>query len=278
MNETEPDSLSQLKRSRRRLDWINKIRPQSLATPLYKLLAPYERRMIVQYEGLRLYLDPVSNLGRSISHGSFEPETFNNIRKHLRPGGVYLDIGANEGIFSALAASIVGPSGCVIALKPQSRLQDIININIALNATVDCEFHLFRNAIDVTTGNSLRLSLFPVSNTGASGIVRRYRWNLLTETVETLSVTDLVAQAGLPSISLVKIDVEGYEPEVVSSLAPLLKSKRIGTLLVDYHAIILRDRNINLNNIHRSIIDFGYEIENGELFGGYVTYISGKVL
>ena len=48
-------------------------------------------------------------------------ETVAIFNSELASGQVVLDIGANEGVFSALCGKIVGKDGLVIAIEPQSR-------------------------------------------------------------------------------------------------------------------------------------------------------------
>jgi FkbM family methyltransferase len=59
------------------------------------------------------------------------------LRRYLRPGAVFIDMGANEGYFSVLASGVVGPSGAVIAVEPQSRLQGVIQTNLDANACLN---------------------------------------------------------------------------------------------------------------------------------------------
>lgn len=109
MNASHQNGLAKLEATRERCKWLFRIRPQSLATPLFKLFCPYERRTIVPVEGLQLYLDPLSHLaGDILSEGTYEASTVALFRDTIRPGDTVLDIGANEGFFSALADGRIG--------------------------------------------------------------------------------------------------------------------------------------------------------------------------
>jgi FkbM family methyltransferase len=55
------------------------------------------------------------------------------IEEYLPAEGVFLDLGANEGYFTVIAARRCGPSGHVIAIEPQPRLLPILEENIRLN-------------------------------------------------------------------------------------------------------------------------------------------------
>lgn len=244
-----------------------RIRPTALALPLVRSLS---HRSIVEVDGLRLFLDPTSHLGQTIyKDGTYEPETAAIIRRYVRPDDTILDIGANEGVFSALAATLAGPGGFVMAVEPQSRLQDILAINLALNGGAASA--IYHNAVGEEDGSLARISLFPTSNTGASSIVRSYTFSKATEEVCMITPTAILEHSKRSSIDFIKIDVEGYEPEVVNSLIPIMKAGKVRRILLDYHDYILRRRNITPQVVHQRIVDCGYNTSDNHL-SGYALY------
>ena len=68
-------------------------------------------------------MDPADYaVGHTVARtGSYEPEVSATLREVLPPGATFVDIGANIGWFSLLAASLVGPTGRVIAIEPNPR-------------------------------------------------------------------------------------------------------------------------------------------------------------
>lgn len=247
---------------------LTKIRPTILALPFLKLLS---HRQIVEVEGLKLYLDPTTHLGQSIiNHGTYEAETIRLFRQHVKEGDVVLDIGANEGFFSALAKELAGPTGRVIAIEPQGRLQDILEINLALNG--GAQARVVKAVIGEEDQGTVDINLYPSSNTGATSVVRRYRFRAKTEAVRTRTPASLLAEFDCCAFDFVKIDVEGYEPEVVRSLAPLLEQKQVGKLLLDYHESILRMRGIDPVITHELVLKSGMRATEGMIGSGYVLY------
>jgi FkbM family methyltransferase len=265
-------NFRELQHSARRVKALDHIRPNALVTPLYKLFLPSQRRGIVRVEGVGLlYLDPVSNLGHSIlSSGAYEPETVALFREHVHTGNVVFDIGANEGVMSVCAVNLVGASGRVVAIEPQSRLLDILEINLALNSSGN--YKIVHGAVSDRDDEQVTVSLFAEGNTGASSIVRKYRWSEKTEQVPTYTVERMAKLFDIDRIDFVKIDVEGFEPEVVRALHPLLIARRVGKVLVDYHASILLTRGITMESVHDGIVKRGYRALHGSLTGGYVLY------
>ena len=64
---------------------------------------------------------------------SFEPAKHALIRRHLRPGMTFIDVGANKGDFTLLAARLAGNSGRVIWIEPEPENHSMLQRSIALN-------------------------------------------------------------------------------------------------------------------------------------------------
>lgn len=257
-----------------KFDWLLNIRPAQIGSMLVRLLAPEERRRIVPTAlGLQYYADPFGHLGRSvIETGHFEEETEAVFRKYLSPGHVFLDIGANEGFFSCLAGSLVGDGGFVIAIEPQSRLREIIEINLLINQIKS--YRVFRNAIGGRDGDMGEINLWPAFNSGASSIVRQYRFSSSTETFQFISPERALAESGVDHVDFVKIDVEGFEGEVIQACRPLLTAGKIRRIFVDYHRAILNTRGVDPKSIEANIVSCGYRRVLGDVnnFESYFLY------
>ncbi len=74
-------------------------------------------------------------------------------------------------------------------------------------------------------------------------------------------------------VDLVKVDVEGYEPEVVHGLLPALRERRVRALMVDYHGPILARRALQAEDTHRRLLDAGMLCPMPGDLNGYVTYV-----
>jgi hypothetical protein len=113
-------------------NFLLKLRPALLASFVARVCGLNKRRLVRTEEGT-FFINPISNFGSILLAGEYEPQMGAVLRSYLRPGDVFIDMGANEGYFSVLASSLVGPHGTVIAVEPQSRLQGVIQTNIGEN-------------------------------------------------------------------------------------------------------------------------------------------------
>src|SRR5437660_8903455 len=72
------------------------------------------------FGGLRMELDPAEwTQMQLLKRNWLEPRTLALYQKLLRPGDIFVDVGAHVGFHSLVARHLVGPSGLVIAIEPQ---------------------------------------------------------------------------------------------------------------------------------------------------------------
>ena len=152
---------------------------------------------------------------------SFEPGLC-ALLEQLR-GGTVLDVGANIGFITVRAARAVGSQGRVIAIEPHPERFHYLERNIALNdlTNVTC----VQCAIGAEKG---RLTLFDVDPTlGPRPLDVSIQPGRGTEfEVPMRTLDELLDELGNPpDISLVKIDVEGYESDVLAGMPRLLSTR-----------------------------------------------------
>ena len=161
--------------------------------------------------GFRLVVPQDEYVGRSIKDfGELDRKITWVVDRVLRPGDTAIDIGANLGLVSFSMLQHVGPSGRVHAFEPQSRMADYINRSISVNKVDNLLLH--RAGLGDTPG-TLRLAI-PDNNAGAASLCSQNGTRF-----EDVAITTLDAfqqQAALSDVRLLKIDVEGFEPQVFS--------------------------------------------------------------
>ncbi len=160
--------------------------------------------------------------------GAYERSTTELFRALLVPGTTVLDVGANVGYFTLLAAAGVGPQGTVVAFEPVRENADLLAENMALNefdnvvierAAVtdrDGEVALFLHRKDVNSGMASVLG-------SASPAVESRR-------VPAVSLDSYLARRdqgpgqgpGRTRVSLVKMDIQGAEGQALDGMARLL--------------------------------------------------------
>lgn len=256
-----------------RLKWVRRVRPMALGSYLLRFVSNGERRTVIDAgDGVVMYSDPVSLIGhQTLLKGQYEPGTFRAFRQYCREGDVVLDVGANEGLFTSFAGRLVGESGTVIAIEPQSRMADLVRVNTALNGLNNVQ--VFNAAMGQADGEEMEINLYPALQNGAASFVRKGFFLRRRERCQFVSPETVAESCNTSRFDVVKIDTEGFEAEVVNSLTSFLAEGRIRTILLDYHLSVLQQRQIDPADIHSTLLQHGMQPEKEDLkLDGYVAY------
>jgi len=236
--------------------WLLRVRPAPLGTALKRLLL-VRRVECATAEGV-FWIDPGSYLGSTLAEtGEYEPATLAILKSLLRPGDAFVDVGANEGYFSVVAARRVGPAGRVIAVEPQTRLQPILRRNFALNACPQVE--VMAAAISDRPGQA-ELHLTPDMNNSASGLAQSTRYRVRTETIPCLTLEEIFRARNLSS-AVVKMDIESWEYEAILGSPELFRSGRIRALVLELHPELLAARGLRVEDIAELLSACGYRLD-----------------
>lgn len=143
-----------------------------------------------------------------------DPGEMEFIRRYLRPGDHVIDAGANVGVYSLLLASLVGPTGRVLAFEPDpktaDRLRENAEINHATNITVR------QAAISDTRGTAEFTQGEDTGNT-------LYRLKTFDRPPQTVEVTTFDSEIAQGAYQLCKMDIEGAELAALHGAANLLQ-------------------------------------------------------
>ncbi|MGY2064411.1 FkbM family methyltransferase [Blastococcus sp. SYSU DS0619] len=155
-----------------------------------------------------------------------------------RPGD-YLDVGTNIGVVAASMAAHLGPAGQVLAFEPSPETMRLAASTIALNDAPNVT--LFNAAVSDSDG-SLVFNATPGNSAIASA--RRHAFGLLNEwqqvTVPAIRLDTLHAAGELDGVSLLKIDVEGHEPDVLRGALEFIAAVR-PTVVYEYTPVAAAD-------------------------------------
>jgi FkbM family methyltransferase len=142
-------------------------------------------------------------------------------RKHLNPGDVVVDVGANIGIFSIKASKEVGGRGMVLAIEPDRKNLNRLNRNIALNAANNIR------VFSCAAGSAEDMKTLLIKQKGSNSSFFETsepvseRLNVSVRTID-----GIIDEAGLRRCNFLKIDTEGSELEVLKGGMHILTNLR----------------------------------------------------
>jgi len=257
MSISEANSLSNSQWSRSSI-WfqraIYRLRPAVLSAFLKKLLG--FKRGWVTVQGLKFYVDPVSHFGQEVMRtGIYEPVFCQTILGLLKPRDRFLDIGANEGFFSLVAAQKVGSQGRVIAVEPQPDLANFIGLNVKANSFSNVQ--VFPLAFSEQKGE-VELALSYSVNSGASSLFKDKVSGLNRIKVRSERFEDWWYSQGSPQFDLVKIDCEGAEIFIFRTAKNALKNHFSKAICLEYHENIIGTEAVW--EIDEQLRSAGYEL------------------
>lgn len=165
----------------------------------------------------------------------------NFIEANLTSGQMFVDVGAWIGVYSMLAAQLVGETGRVYAFEPDPLARQSLRRNLANNVSrVEVLPLALSNRVGFKTmelsGNSGSRILDETSISKSPNFIRKLK-------VEATTLDEFLASIGqIPDI--IKIDVEGHEIEVIEGALQTLRDHRT-TIIMEVHDVMLRPRGVD---------------------------------
>ncbi|MEU4202928.1 FkbM family methyltransferase [Streptomyces sp. NPDC026294] len=155
--------------------------------------------------------------------GVWEPHLTRWLERRLRPGDVFVDVGANIGYYSLLASRLVGEKGAVVALEASPDFHRVLRKQVVING---CRNVRAVNAAISDREEMLTFTLASSHNMGANSIVPYAGEAESTFEVAAQPLSEVLSADELARARVIKIDVEGAEGSVVRGLVPLLDQLR----------------------------------------------------
>lgn len=148
--------------------------------------------------------------------GLSEQEKLRFVADKIQSGGVFYDVGANVGLYSLLAAKVLGPAGQVIAFEPSSRNCGFYKEHMRMNKIERCALHQI--AVSENDG---------VASFDDDGDPVAFRMASHGKTtVKQRKLDSLVESKEIPPPRYLKIDVEGAELQVLEGAKNTIKNHK----------------------------------------------------
>ena len=143
---------------------------------------------------------------RTMALGLFEPAESRLIKELLGPGDTFIDVGAHIGWFTTIAAQCVGDNGLVIACEPYPANAAALKYNLLLNGMQNVQ------VVEMALGS--RRGVLSLGFDSDSGTATALDWGPSQRVEIPMTTLDDMA-AEVPTVTLLKMDVEGWEPHVL---------------------------------------------------------------
>lgn len=206
---------------------------------------------------MRLYFD--SQLSKAIFCHRFEWQERDFLNAFLKPGDVFVDVGANIGLFTLIAAHCVGHEGHVYAFEPCSETHRRLGENVRLNQFTNVSTY------QLALSNRSEQLEMTISRDGFDA------WNSLAQPIagesfaaEKVQCTtwDNFAQENdlVGRVTMIKIDVEGWEKHVLEGGTETLSRADAPVLQVEFTEQAALSAGSSCAELYRLLERLGYQM------------------
>lgn len=242
-----------------------KVRLIDVAAAVLRFTGENERKLYL-CEGAEFWVDLRDRIQRQMWCGCYEPHVMEALRRILRPGDAFVDLGAHIGYHSYFAAGIVGASGRVFSFEadPANFRRLRKNLEHFPQATPEhCAIWSGEGNLMFTRSESPR-----ESGWGALASVRNAPQREKVE-VPGVSLDAWSERAGLDAIRAIKIDVEGAELAALRGAKRVLQRLR-PVLILEMSEPLLRQAGASAVMIEELLRGHKYKLSR--LSGGPVLF------
>jgi FkbM family methyltransferase len=213
-----------------------------------------EGLLLAEVDGIPLYIYNSQHFSRVYFLEPFEPYTVRLFKAAIRPGATVLDIGANIGSFSLIAARQAGPQGKVFAFEPGPDNFKILKRNIRLNKCSNTV------AIPKAVGDKSQVVTFSLAECpGVHSLFPPPHVPVLS----TIKVDCITVDAFLngESVDVIKMDIEGSEPYALEGMRQTVARSKALTLFVEMNPSSLSQAGFEPETLLAKLEGLGFDVK-----------------
>ena len=177
----------------------------------------------------------------------YEPHIVRAIKKYLKKGETFIDVGASIGYLTIIGAGCVGKKGNVHSFEPVPIYFSLLKKSAKLNR----DYRIFPNesAIGNSSGTaSIKITTFPLFNTMVKELVEEEILKEILE-VKVQRLDDYIYKNRIDRISLIKIDIEGNEYTALQGLTKYFEKETDLPVIICEIVPLSADVLINLEKL-----------------------------
>ena len=210
--------------------------------------------------GLKIYLE-LSNpfTWDLVLEKDLEKDVKQEFSQNVNEGDTVIDVGAHIGEYTLLGAKLVGEKGFIISVEPAHDTTKSLKENIILNGFKNCL------VIEKAVGEKVETKfLYKVSEEDVYGYLDPYVKNKKLKKyseIEVTTIDEIILSKNLNLVNLLKIDVEGFEYEVLLGCSDALKKNKIKKIIIEIHSEFLKSKGTNEDLIYMFLKEHGFKIK-----------------
>ena len=195
----------------------------------------------------------------------FEPSELAFFQKYCRGDMTLVDIGANVGLYTALAMHLLDPTGRIVTIEPNPHSYSFLQKNIATNRTAPkaCSHVNALNMAAASERGQKELRLNPENHADNRLYHGTYQgeiesWDCLP--VEGRPVDEVLAGLDIEEVNFVKIDIQGYEQKAISGFQETLTRSQNVFLMSEFWPKGLKEAGGSAYEYLQMLTDVGFTL------------------
>ncbi len=195
----------------------------------------------------------------------YESDNFNFLEQQCNANNIVLDIGAHIGLFSIVAAQIVGSGGKVYAFEPTPKTNALLNKTVNINKQQQV-IEIRTEAMGAQPGKTVFFISDREGDNGNSLVSYKEDRKINGIDITVQSIDNFVKEKKLQKINFIKIDVEGAEFDVLhGAVETFNKFKPACILSIHPDAIAVKgDKLADIYDFIKKINYYFFSKENTE--------------
>lgn len=217
----------------------------------------YGHPLDAEVNGFPMRLDLTETIQRQMFTGTYEPAQTTWFRSCLRVGDVFIDAGASFGYYTTLGAMLVGQTGRGFAFEPSPEASRVLeetldrsrSKNILLTkAALGSEKGTTTLHMPTTLPALHSPSIFPSDP------------SFIPVTIPVIALDAFEPLRSISKIRLIKIDVEGYEPNVLRGMERTARTGQIENVICEFNSGWLGRNNTTPSALLEQFLDLGFRV------------------
>lgn len=210
-------------------------------------------------ENIKLYCYIDSILCKFIYTDVFEESELSFIKHYLKKGEVFVDIGANVGLFTVHAAKYVGTPGKIIAFEPSPTTYNRLLENIELNKYSNVETH----QLGISGKNEiLEMNISQDGFDAWNSFSKPTQGSLLKkQSVSCIQIDRMdEVDSDFYRASLIKMDIEGWELFALKGGEKFFRTENSPTILIEFTDLNAINAGTSCKEVYEYLNYLGYEL------------------
>jgi len=211
----------------------------------------------VAHQGIKYTIpNTIENLGNELLiNGVYEYHTVEFLKRQIKEGAIYFDIGANIG---SLGLPILKANNDVkyYGFEASPFVYPYLKNNFKENIKI--EYQLYNNVVHKDHGQTLKF--YSEKKYGDSSLASNTSNDY--QLIKSISIDQFCIDNNIKYIDWIKIDVQGFEYFVLEGMSKYLAEKKIGNILFEFEAWAEKKAGLDIGIAKAFIQSLGYDLYN----------------